>query len=415
MNRLTLLRKPDAILALWLLLHLAAGWSYALANRSNGYFLYPGTFVLLGGALLFLNKKWWYRTEQARKYALLFGLVSLAGQLWNMTHSLPVLLFHMLLVISCAAMYFRIELIWMTAVAYFVFILSFPAGLSVSYSTYINECSMRVLLFIGLAFIFSMLILCVVYRENLNDIRKLERDDNFERLGKQQHLATIGQIAASIAHDIRNPLTSIQGFVQLIERQERRSGYLEYYRIIRSEISRIDSLLREVLTLSKSHTMDQEAWEKVNLADLLQRLIMLMEPDCVRADVPIVLQLESAPIIFCSEDKIHQVFLNLIRNAIEAIGEHGQIDIIVSEEKGEAVVRIRDTGSGIPDNKLDNLFTPFFTTKAEGTGLGLSICQSIVKAYGGTISVRNLPGKGAEFTVTLPLFSSPGAMSLHSA
>lgn len=412
MNRFTLFRKPDAILAVWLLLHIAAGWWYVAANRSISYFLYPGTLVLLGGSLYFLHKRWWYRTEQIRKYAILFGLVCFAGQLWDMTYSLPVVVFHMMLIISFATMYFMIELIWMTAVAYFVCILALPIGVSASY---ISESSMRIFIFIGLAFVFSMLVLCLIYLENLKNIRKLERDNNFERLGKQQHLATIGQIAASIAHDIRNPLTSIQGFVQLIERQERRAGYLEYYHIIRSEISRIDSLLREVLTLSKSHTMDQDSWKKVDLADLLQRLIMLMEPDCVRADVPIVLQLESAPIIFCSEDKIHQVFLNLIRNAIEAIGEHGQIDIVVTEEGEEAVVRIRDTGTGIPENKLDNLFTPFFTTKPEGTGLGLSICQSIVKAYGGAISVRNLPERGAEFTVMLPLFAKTGAITYHTA
>jgi signal transduction histidine kinase len=231
----------------------------------------------------------------------------------------------------------------------------------------------------------------------------MERDDNIEKLSKQQHLATIGQIAASIAHDIRNPLTSIQGFIQLIERQERRESYQEYYKIIRSEITRIDSLIREVLVLSKSHTMDMEDWEEVDLADLLQRLVTLMEPDSIKTNIEVELRLERNPQVLGSEEKLHQVFMNMIRNAFEAVVNNGSIRISLTEQSGEAAVRIQDTGTGIPENKLEYLFTPFFTTKEEGTGLGLSICQSIIKAHGGNIEARNRPGGGAEFTVTLPV------------
>jgi len=251
-------------------------------------------------------------------------------------------------------------------------------------------------------FIYSLVQLCLFYQSHLSYTRMKERNDNVEKLSKQQHLATIGQIAASIAHDIRNPLTSIQGFIQLIERQERRESYQEYYKIIRSEITRIDSLIREVLVLSKSHTMDLDDWVEVDLADLLQRLVTLMEPDSINSNIQVEINLEAAPVVMGSEEKLHQVFMNMIRNSFEAVVSNGAIRITLGERNGEAVVRIRDTGTGIPENKLEYLFTPFFTTKEEGTGLGLSICQSIIKAHGGDIQARNVPGGGAEFRVSLP-------------
>jgi signal transduction histidine kinase len=233
--------------------------------------------------------------------------------------------------------------------------------------------------------------------------RKLEREQNFERMGQQQHLATIGQIAASIAHDIRNPLTSIQGFVQLIEKNEQRVSFQGYYQIIRSEITRIDTLLREVLVLSKSHTADAESWELVHLDLVLERLVVLMEPDALKSNIQIRLYLDKKPFVMGSEEKLQQVFLNLLRNAFEAISEHGRIDVILSEQDGEAIILFQDTGSGISPDQLEHLFTPFFTTKKEGTGLGLSICKSIIKAYEGDIQVRNLPDRGAEFKVVLPI------------
>jgi signal transduction histidine kinase len=162
-------------------------------------------------------------------------------------------------------------------------------------------------------------------------------------------------------------------------------------------------LLREVLMLSKSHTVNAESSNIVHLDGLLERLVLLMEPDALKSNIQIRLHLIHAPVVRGSEDKLQQVFMNLLRNAIEAISEHGRIDIILKESNGLAIIHFRDTGSGIDKDDQDHLFTPFFTTKGEGTGLGLPICQSIIKAYDGEIKVRNLPEKGAEFTVMLPM------------
>lgn len=401
MNRLAFTRKPDQTAALWLVAHMVVGWALAPDNGKTGLMLWLGSFLLSVGVLLFfLSPRWWLKTVNVHRYAVLSILVCFTWFWASTYHSLTVVLLHIVSVLVLSAIYLRAVLILGTSFAYGVgWLLTQP----VVSASWLPHESKLVLFFCVAMILHVLLTLCQVYREHLVLTRKLEREQNFERLGNQQHLATIGQIAASIAHDIRNPLTSIQGFIQLIEKQERRESHLQYYKIIRSEISRIDSLIREVLVLSKSHAVDMEKWSDVNLSELLQRLVKLMDPDAIKCNVEIVLHLEATPVIVGSDEKLQQVFMNLIRNALEAIESGGRIDIFLLQGKDEAAIVVRDTGPGIPENMLEHLFTPFYTSKPEGTGLGLSICQSIVRSSGGSIQVRNLPEGGAEFTVTLPL------------
>lgn len=407
MNRPALVRKLDRELTVWLLMETLAGWVAAMFYGAHTYWLWPGTFILLGSAaLLLLDKPGSRGIWKARSYPMLFGMACLTGQIWSVFHSLTAVLLHTVTVLMMAALFLRRPLLRALVFFYIAGPLFF---LMMNYDASALDFDGPS---VGLSILLTLLAVYLIFRqdsmfrESAAQIRVTERNNHLERLGKQQHLATIGQIAASIAHDIRNPLTSIQGFIQLIERQERRASYLEYYGIIRSEIARIDTLIREVLTLSKSHTIEMEMLEKVDLADLLKRLVTLMEPDSLRCNVQVELELNQTPIVMGSDEKLQQVFLNILRNAFEAVIEHGKIEILLTERSGTAVVSIRDSGPGIPENKLGYLFTPFYTTKEEGTGLGLSICQSIVKAYGGCIEVRNLPVQGAEFTVKLP--SVPG-------
>jgi len=248
------------------------------------------------------------------------------------------------------------------------------------------------------------LLVCARFRQSLAEMRR-QRDENLEKLAQQQHLAIIGQIAASIAHDIRNPLTSIKGFVQLIEKNERRSTYQEYYGIIGSEIRRIDTLLREVLMLSKSHMARPREGEQVNLPEVLGRIVLLMEPDAIKNNIQIRVHCEQTLVIRGAEEKLQQVFLNILRNAFEAVLANGRIEIRATEEDGFALVRIRDTGPGVPEDKIPSLFTPFYTTKSEGTGLGLPICKAIIEACSGSIQIGNRPEGGAEVSIRLPLSS----------
>jgi signal transduction histidine kinase len=390
----------DKMLIIGLSLHLMTGWFWS--NSIEGeFFLIPATIALvLNFMIYFFHQPLWRITIPYHRYVLLLSLVccTLFIQVNFSDNLIPIL--HMIAIIVVSAFYLMPRLIWFISISY---ILSYFVFVN-NYSLHVNDIyvlglSISLILFIVIA----LHKICLICQLQMTQIQKLERDQSFERMGQQQHFATIGQIAASIAHDIRNPLTSIKGFIQLIEKNERRDSYNNYFQIIRSEITRIDMLLREVLMLSKSHTVNAEPWNIVHLDGLLGRLVILMEPDALKSNIQIRLHLNHSPVVRGSEDKLQQVFMNLMRNAIEAISEGGRIDIILKESDGLAIIHFQDTGSGIDEGNQDHLFTPFFTTKREGTGLGLPICHSIIKAYDGEIKVRNLPEKGAEFTVTLPM------------
>lgn len=399
MHRFFLSGKPNKILLIWLFLHLILGWVFVCRNGEVMY-LILATLFIAGGCVIFINfRSLWIKTEKFHKYFLLISLMSFSKYLYT-DFSLPYLFMQMTTVIILSALYLNPSLIWSVVFVYVGYFTLFEME-ELLLRTDVNMLIFSIIFLVIVAL--SLHKICLISRENNKLIRKLERENNYEQMGQQQHLATIGQIAASIAHDIRNPLTSIQGFVQLIERNEKRANFQEYYQIIRTEIARIDTLLREVLMLSKSHTVDAESWELVHLDQLMGRLTVLMQPEAIKCNIQIRLHIKDNPMVMGSEEKLQQVFMNLLRNAFEAVSSHGSINIILSEEEGTAVIRIQDSGPGIQEETLEQLFTPFYTTKSEGTGLGLSICQSIIKAYEGKIEVRNLPGRGAEFTIMLPI------------
>jgi signal transduction histidine kinase len=395
----------DKMLIIGLLLHLITGWIWFLSIHGKLFLILPTGVILLNFIIYMLKRSLWRITIPYQRYVLLLSLVCCTLFIHETFLGSLIPILHMIVIIVVSAFYLMPKLIWFISISYFLSYFIFI------YKTNYHQNDIHLLL-LSISFILFIVIalhkICLICHLQMTQIRKLERDHNFERMGQQQHLATIGQIAASIAHDIRNPLTSIQGFIQLIEKNEQKNeqsnSYHNYFQIIRSEITRIDSLLREVLMLSKSHTADNDSWSIIQLDSLLERLVLLMEPDALKSNIQIRLHLNHAPVIRGSEDKLQQVFMNLLRNAIESIWEHGRIDIILKESEGLAIIHFQDTGTGIDKDNQDHLFTPFFTTKGEGTGLGLSICQSIIKAYDGEIKVRNLPERGAEFTVILPIY-----------
>jgi signal transduction histidine kinase len=398
--------KPDLLLLYGLLLHLIIGFVFVVSLGSKEYTILQLSVILgitcLSTIFLISSSMKSFSIHMARyqKYILLLCLSGFTELVWEFSKSEMLVLLHMMMIIIFSALYLTPYLIWMVAGGY-VFYFFIVSDQVVEFEFGILSKIFAVTF--GVMIVATLHTVCVVCREMMSQTRKQERELNFEQIGHQHHLATIGQIAASIAHDIRNPLTSIQGFVQLIEKNERRGSYNEYYRIIRSEITRIDTLLREVLVLSKSHTVDAESWQLVQLDVLLERLVMLMQPDALKSNMEISLQVHALPVVMGSEEKLQQVFLNVLRNAFEAVMENGKVEMELLEEDGEAIINIRDSGPGIPEDKMEHLFTPFYTTKSEGTGLGLSICHSIIKAYEGRMLVRNLPDGGAEFTIILPI------------
>lgn len=219
-------------------------------------------------------------------------------------------------------------------------------------------------------------------------------------------LAMLGKIAASIAHEIRNPLTSIRGFIQLLRPHLLQLGKEEYARIILAEIDRANDIIYEFLNSSKpSAPMKQ----KVYITSLLKEVVLLCDSEALMKGCQIQMEIYDEQLAVSIDVKqIKQVILNIIRNALDAIeelgSEHSGCIVILAKREGSYVeIAIRDNGKGMDHTTKIRLFDPFYTTKAEGTGLGLSVSYRIIRNHSGTIRVTSDMGEGTEFKIYLPL------------
>jgi len=227
-----------------------------------------------------------------------------------------------------------------------------------------------------------------------------------EQIRRSDRLKTIGQIAAGTAHEIRNPLTTIKGFMQLLHRVlEERGMHKErdYVSIVLSELDRVNDLVNEFLLLSKPKEIKPVP---LRFGSILRDMVPMLRNEAMLHDIELRYEPgEAVPLVQADRELLKQVFLNLGKNAIEAMGRGGTLTIrertYAYGGEAEAAVEFEDTGPGIPSDLLDRIFDPFFTTKTQGTGLGLSICQRIVHESGGRIEVSTGPS-GTVFSVRLP-------------
>lgn len=216
-----------------------------------------------------------------------------------------------------------------------------------------------------------------------------------------ERMICVNQLAAGIAHEIRNPLTSIKGFIQLMARRGDRPVSLEHLEIIISEIGRIDNLISEFQMLSRP--LKEPLVEKINVYKLVNDVLLLMEGQFRNKNIVFPPQLPLAGgCVLGDADQLKQVFINLVKNALEAVPIGGNVIIVASCQQDMIAVTIENDGDGIAPEIIEKLGTPFFTTKANGTGLGLSVCYSIVQNHGGKIMISSLPGRRTAFTVLLP-------------
>lgn len=236
-----------------------------------------------------------------------------------------------------------------------------------------------------------------------------------ENLRKADRLASVGALAAGMAHEIKNPLGGLRGAAQLLREEIRDEKYREYLRVIIKEVDRVNSIVENLLEISNPKPLKLKS---VNIHEVLEG-ILLLENEVARENNIRVIQIydPSLPYVLVDERQITQVFLNVIKNAIEAMPHGGELtlitkifyDYIVIEEGGRSqtkmvLIEMKDTGEGFQENVISYLFTPFFSTKAKGMGLGLAISHKIVEDHKGRIKVLNrMDGKGAVVQVFLPI------------
>ncbi|MFX3634413.1 MAG: ATP-binding protein [Candidatus Pristimantibacillus sp.] len=221
-------------------------------------------------------------------------------------------------------------------------------------------------------------------------------------------LAMLGRIAAAIAHEIRNPLTSIRGFIQLLRPYLSQLGKEEYARIILAEIDRANDIIYEFLNSSKPSAPMKRA---ISINRLIKEVVLLTESEALMRNCHIQLETYDSDMeLMVSIDvkQIKQVILNIMKNSLDAIEElnnerRGRIDLVTRFDGKSAEITLKDNGKGMDRATLARLFDPFFTTKEAGTGLGLSVSYRIIRNHGGTIRVESVEGVGTSFIIYLPL------------
>jgi two-component system, sporulation sensor kinase E len=228
-----------------------------------------------------------------------------------------------------------------------------------------------------------------------------------EQLRKSDTLTVVGELAAGIAHEIRNPLTALKGFVQLLE-DSVQEDFSMYFNVITTELSRIDSIINEFLILAKPQDVK---FVEYNVSKILKETVDLLSAQAVLHDVQFKTSYENNNrFIYCEPNQLKKVFINMIKNAIEVMPKGGFVTISTSVTKGHKLhIAIKDEGNGIPEDKLKRLGEPFYTTKERGTGLGLMVSYKIVEEHQGFIEVESQINEGTIFHIYLPLTHPEGA------
>jgi signal transduction histidine kinase len=241
----------------------------------------------------------------------------------------------------------------------------------------------------------------------------------YQQMKERDRLAALGEMAAGLAHEIRNPLAAIKGATQYLDPRRLPREDREFLEIIVDEVDRLNGVVTQFLDYSRPL---KSTFAPGDVGEILQRTFRLLAPQIPGG---IEVQLDPAPelgAVNCDPEQLKQVFLNLALNAFQAMPEGGRLRVTASLSRDELArwreprhrddrveVRFRDTGPGIPAEARENIFVPFYTTKEKGTGLGLAISQRIVKSHGGSITVVAPPEGGAEFVVSLPCLPQDAA------
>jgi two-component system sporulation sensor kinase A len=237
----------------------------------------------------------------------------------------------------------------------------------------------------------------------IRDITERKRSE--ELLLKSEKLSAVGQLAAGVAHEIRNPLTALKGFTQLLT-DSCVGSTKRYLDIMQTELDRIDVILNELLILAKPQAVK---FHPQPIGAVLQEVITLLSTQAILQNVIIDSSVDPhGPVVNCERNQMKQVFVNIIKNAIEAMPGGGRLSISARTDDDKVFIQFVDEGEGIPPELVPRLGEPFFTTKEKGTGLGLLMSHRIVLAHQGTIDISSEVGKGTTVSVVLPILQKGG-------
>jgi len=227
-----------------------------------------------------------------------------------------------------------------------------------------------------------------------------KRSEAYVQIAK---FSIIGQVSAGLAHEIRNPLTTIKGFMQLITPAQWPEAFRPYQQLILDEIHTIDQVLDKFVLLTSPSAPQMKL---VNLIETIQAMVQTIQPLCLMQGITLVLEISDHPVYVMGDyEQLLQAFLSILDNAIEASPKNGQVIIRLTEQESHIRISVIDNGPGIPEDMRQRVLDPFFTTQVEGTGLGLTIAQQIILAHHGKLHF-SLPSSGTEVLIDLPRLSN---------
>jgi two-component system, sporulation sensor kinase D len=228
--------------------------------------------------------------------------------------------------------------------------------------------------------------------------KKVEREKEQTEI---QKLELIGNLAASTAHEIRNPLTGIKGLVTLLSEEHLDKNSQYYFGVIQKEIDRINAIVSELLVLGKPTSYTLNSYDAKIIMKEIEPII-LSEANFMNVDLNIQYPNDYLPIA-CVKDHLKQVVLNLAKNSLQAMQNGGKLRIILQKDANTCVIRVEDTGIGMQKEQLTKVFDPFYTMKKDGSGLGLTVCKRIIETFGGQIMIDSTPKVGTQVEIILPL------------
>ena len=237
----------------------------------------------------------------------------------------------------------------------------------------------------------------------LRRARDVEEESHRANMARVEQLATVGEMAASLAHELRNPLSGVKAAIDVLASEEKAEEPRRIMRHVSEELARVDGVVRQLLNFARPKT---PVLGRVDLHDLLEHTVMLSKPRAAAQHSALDLHLRPQPIaVRADADMVQQVVVNLLINAMHVTEghEYGWIVVATDVSGGEAVCSVRDNGPGVPADRSETIFRPFMTTKARGTGLGLATSRRLIELQGGRLWLANHGEAGACFTFTLPL------------
>jgi len=238
----------------------------------------------------------------------------------------------------------------------------------------------------------------IIVFEDITDKIRLQ-----QQLLTSEKLASIGLLSAGVAHEINTPLTGISSYIQMLQKKLTNTHYAQILEKVEAQTDRVAKIIKNLLAFARSPS--EASFQRVDLKSSLEEILSLIDYKLKTMNIRLALDLAAVPPLYAQGERLQQVFINIILNALDAMPGGGQLGIALTAEAGSAVVRISDTGTGIKPEHRSRIFDPFFTTKGvgKGTGLGLSISYAIVKEHDGRIDVQSEVGRGSTFTITLPI------------